>query len=63
MVELKQQKVSAGRDGYNKHFLLGNLEISVGVGGIHSKNDPEIIIPKENELLLDSDVALTQWRK
>lgn len=56
LVELKQQKVSAGRDGYNKHFLLGNLEISVGVGGIHSKNDPEIIIPKENELLLDSDV-------
>lgn len=56
LTELKQQKVSAGRDGYNKHFLLGNLEISVGVGGIHSKNDPEIIIPKENELLLDSDV-------
>lgn len=63
LVELKKQKVSPGRDGYNKHFLLGNLEISVGVGGIHSKNEPEIIIPKDNELLLDSDVALTQWRK
>ena len=56
LIELKKQKVSPDRDGYNKHFLLGNLEISVGVGGIHSKNEPEIIIPKDNELLLDSDV-------
>jgi len=56
LTELKQQKVSAGRKGYEKHFLLGNLEVVVGVGGIHSKNEPEIIIPKENELLLDSDV-------
>lgn len=54
--ELKQQKVSAGRKGYEKHFLLGDLEITVGVGGIHSKNNPEIIKPKSNELLLDSDV-------
>lgn len=54
--ELKQQKVSAGRKGYEKHFLLGDLEITVGVGGIHSKNKPEIIIPKDNELLLDQDV-------
>lgn len=56
LVELKQQKVSAGRNGYEKHFLLDKLEISVGVGGIHSKNNPEIIIPKDDELLLDSDV-------
>lgn len=55
--ELKQQKVSASRKGYEKHFLLGNLEITVGVGGIHSKNEPEIIIPKDDELLLDDDVA------
>lgn len=61
--ELKQQKVSAGRKGYEKHFLLDNVEITVGVGGIHSKNNPETIKPKDNELLLDSDVALTQWRK
>ena len=55
--EIKSQKnISPGRKGYEKHFLLGNLEISVGVGGIHSKNQPEIIIPNENQLLLDSDV-------
>lgn len=56
LAELKQQIVSPGRKGYEKHFLLGDLEVTVGVGGIHSKNNPEIIIPKENELLLDSDV-------
>ena len=61
--EFKQQSVGAGRKAYNKHFLLGGLDVSVGVGGIHTKNDPEIIIPKEDEVLVDSDVALTQWRK
>lgn len=54
--EMKKQKVSAGRKGYEKHFLLDNVEVTVGVGGIHTKNEPEKIIPKENELLLDSDV-------
>lgn len=55
--ELKQQVVSPGRKGYEKHFLLDDLEISVGVGGIHSKNNPEIIIPNNDEVCLDSDVA------
>lgn len=55
--EMKQLKVSPGRKGYEKQFLLENLIISVGVGGIHSINEPEIIIPNENELLVDLDVA------
>ena len=56
LTEMKQQKVSPGRKGYEKHFLLGGVEVTVGVGGIHTKNETEKIIPKENELLLDSDV-------
>lgn len=56
LAEMKQQKVSPGRKGYEKHFLLDNVEVTVGVGGIHTVNKPEIIIPKNNELLLDSDV-------
>lgn len=55
--EMKQLKVSPGRKGYEKQFLLENLTISVGVGGIHSINEPEIIIPNEDELLVDLDVA------
>ena len=54
--EMKQQKVSPGRKGYEKHFYLGDVEVSVGVGGIHTVNKPEIIIPKEDEILADSDV-------
>lgn len=53
--EMKTLTVSPGRDGWNKKFYLNGLIISVGVGGIHSINEPEIIIPKEDELLLDSD--------
>ena len=55
--EMKQLNVSPGRKGYEKQFLLENLVISVGVGGIHSINGPEIIIPTEDELLVDLDVA------
>ena len=31
--EMKQQTVSPGRKGYEKHFVLDNLEYCVGVGG------------------------------
>lgn len=55
--EMKKQVVSPGRKGYEYKFIFNNLRYSVGVGGIHSVNDPEIIIPKEDEMLIDIDVA------
>lgn len=55
--EMKQQVVSPDRKGYNKHFLIDNLEYSVGVGGIHSVNKPSIFIAKEDEVISDVDVA------
>lgn len=55
--EFKQQKVGAGRKAFEKHFILKGLEYSVGVGGIHSVNEPEIIMPKEDEIISDVDVA------
>ena len=58
LVKLKSMhNVDPGRKGIEYHFLLDGSEVSVGVGGIHTKNTPEIIIPKEDEMLLDSDVA------
>lgn len=57
LTEMKTLTVSPGRKGWNKQFLLDNLVVSVGVGGIHSINTPECIIPNEDELLLDSDVT------
>ena len=55
--DMKKQIVSPNRKGYERKFLFNNLIYSVGVGGIHSKNEPEIIIPKEDEMLIDIDVA------
>lgn len=55
--EMKTQVVSPGRKGYEKNFVFGGLRYTIGVGGIHSKNDPEIIIPAEDEMLIDIDVA------
>ena len=55
--DMKSQIVSPGRKGYENNFVFEGLRYTVGVGGIHSKNDPEIIIPKENEMLIDIDVA------
>ena len=54
---MKNQIVSPGRKGYENNFVFNGLRYTVGVGGIHSKNDPEIIIPKEDEMLIDIDVA------
>lgn len=55
--EMKQQVISPDRKSYNKHFLMDNLEYSVGVGGIHSVNKPSIFITKEDEIISDVDVA------
>lgn len=55
--EMKTQVVSPGRKGYEKNFVFDGLRYTVGVGGIHSKNDPEIVIPAEDEMLIDIDVA------
>ena len=54
---LKKQTVSPGRKGYEYKFIFNNLRYTIGVGGIHSVNDPEIIIPQEDEYLIDCDVA------
>lgn len=55
--ETKLQTVSPGRKGYEKHFLLDGVEHTLGVGGLHSVNTPEIIVPEDDEFLADSDVA------
>lgn len=55
--ELKQQIVSPGRKGYEKHFLLDNVEYTIGVGGIHTVNPPEKFIPEEGWIISDIDVT------
>jgi hypothetical protein len=59
--EMKGLTVSPGIKGWNKQFIFYNTIISIGVGGLHSVNKPEKIIPKDDEMLVDTDAALTQW--
>ena len=56
--EMKEQVVySRERKGYEKKFVLSDTRFSVGVGGIHSLNEPEIFVPKEDEYIGHLDVA------
>ena len=56
--EMKKQVVySKERKGYEKKFVLSNTYFSVGVGGIHSLNTPEIFVPKDDEYIGHLDVA------
>lgn len=56
--DMKKQVVySKERKGYENKFVISNTVYSVGVGGIHSINKPEIFRPKEGEYIGHSDVA------
>lgn len=56
--EMKEQVVySKERKGYAKKFVLANTQFSIGVGGIHSINTPETIVPKQDEYIGHLDVA------
>lgn len=56
--DMKKQVVySKERKGYEKEFVLSNVVYSVGVGGIHTKHEPKIFLPKADEFLGHADVA------
>jgi hypothetical protein len=57
LAEMKKQTVSPGRKGYEKEFVYAGCRFQIGVGGIHTKNTPESIIPNDDEILIDCDVA------
>lgn len=54
---LKEQIVPPGNKGYEYQFLYNNVAYTVGVGGLHTKNDADTIIAAEDEILIDIDVA------
>lgn len=56
--DMKKQIVySKERKGYENKFVISNTVYSVGVGGIHSINKPEIFRPMDDEYIGHSDVA------
>lgn len=52
-----QVVTSKERKGYENKFVISNIRYSVGVGGIHSINTPEIFVPKDDEYIGHLDVA------
>lgn len=56
--DMKKQIIfSKERKSYEKKFVLSNTVFSVGVGGIHSINEPKIFRPKKDEYIGHLDVA------
>lgn len=42
---------------FERKFLLGEVEHTFGMGGLHSVNTPEAFEPDDNTVLFDDDVA------
>lgn len=56
--DMKKQIVSSKqRKGYENQFVLDGVKYSVGVGGIHSINKPEVFKPKDDEYIGHADVT------
>ena len=56
--DMRKQVVSSKeRKSYDKQFVLSNRRYSVGVGGLHSINSPEIFLPSEDEYIGHADVT------
>ena len=54
--ELKELCVNPNDNSFERHFILGGVEHTFAMGGVHSVNEPEIFEPKEDEVLEDVDV-------
>lgn len=55
--DLKNQCIDPNDNSFERQFYLGETKHTFGMGGIHSVNTPEIIIPNDDELLGDFDVT------
>ena len=54
--EIKTLRINLNKK-WNKQFYFHNSLISMGLGGLHNLSEPEIIIPNDDECLLDADAA------
>ena len=54
--ELKSTCMNPNDNSFERHFILGGVEHTFGMGGVHSVNQPEIFEPQD-QLLVDWDVA------
>lgn len=55
--DLKESTVELGRKTFEYTFIFDYLKYTIGIGGIHSVNDGETVVPAEHQTLADYDVA------
>lgn len=56
LTNLKNTVISNTKGVLNIEIIYDNLKYTIATGGLHSTNKPEVIIPKDNEMLIDADV-------
>ena len=56
--DLKMHCADPNDNDFERKFLLGGVEHTFGMGGLHSVNVPEKFEPDEDTVLYDDDVAL-----
>lgn len=54
--EIKNLRINLNKK-WNKQFYFHDSLISMGLGGLHNLSKPEIIIPNDDECLLDADAS------
>jgi len=54
--ELKELCVNPNDNSFERHFILGGVEHTFAMGGVHSVNKPEVFEPQDDEVLEDVDV-------
>ena len=54
--KLKKVSIDPNNKDFREVFEIGGVVHNISLGGLHSINNAEIIIPNEDELLLDYDV-------
>jgi hypothetical protein len=57
IVPTKKELIPDKKKAYEKRFVISNIRYSIGVGGIHSINTPEIYVPNDNEYIGHADVT------
>ena len=62
LIDLKNQCIDPNDNSFERKFIIGGVPHTYSLGGIHSVNKPETFEPKDDQLLIDVDVALTHWR-
>lgn len=55
--DLKEQCINPNDNSFERTFEIGGLKHTFGMGGLHSNNTPEIIIPSNTQVLRDYDVT------